>query len=122
MRSQSLTLDDFQRTIRQFRATAKRMGGMGALLGVILGPKRSPEDALDHVDASELHRLDLRLRRWASAIDSMTIEERTDPDLLRDASRQLRVAMGAGVDASSVGTMLRHFSRIREDFRRMWPR
>lgn len=118
MRSQSLTLDDFQRTLRQGRAIVEKMGGMGVLLGRIPGLKRFPADVLDHLDASELHRLD----RWASAIDSMTIEERTDPDLLRDASRQSRVAMGAGVDASSVGTLLRQFARFREDFRRMRPR
>ncbi len=118
MRSQSPTLDDFQRALRQFRAMAERMGGMGVLLGRIPGLKRFPADVLDHLDAGELHRLD----RWASAIDSMTIEERTDPDLLRDASRQSRVAMGAGVDASSVGTLLRQFSRFRADFRRMRPR
>ena len=118
MRSQSLTLDDFQRALRQFRAMAEKMGGMGALLGAIPGLNLFPEHVLDRLDASELHRLD----RWASAIDSMTIEERTDPDLLRDASRQSRVAMGAGVDASSVGTLLRQFSRFREELRRMRPR
>lgn len=118
MRSQSLTLDDFRRTLRQFRAMAEKMGGMGALLGAIPGLNRFPEHVLDRLDASELHRLD----RWTSAIDSMTIEERTDPDLLRDASRRSRIAIGAGVDAASVETLLRQFSRVREDFRRMRPR
>lgn len=112
MQDWKFTLDDFRGQLRQFRTMSEKMGGVRALLRMVPGLAQMPNEALDRFDESELDR-------FQAAIDSMTIEERSDPDLLLDGPRRSRVAKGAGVAVSTVETLLGRFSLMRQQMRKL---
>ncbi len=108
------TLDDFR---KQFSQLAK-MGPMKEILGAMPGglsemiPEgEDPETAL---------------KRIQGMIDSMTKEERRDPDLI-DMSRRRRIAAGSGVEPHEVKQFLNQFDQVRVLMRQlaqmsMWER
>lgn len=106
MQGATLTLDDFRSHLLQLRAMAQKMGGVRGLLRALPGLAQMPDEAPVRFDEQELARFD-------AAFDSMTLEERSDADLLLDGPRRSRVAKGAGVAVSTVEALLTSFYGIR---------
>lgn len=82
----------------------KKMGGMSSIMGMMPGMGQMKdvevdEKAMDGVEAIIL---------------SMTNKERTNPDLMKNASRKQRVAKGAGVDISEVNRIVKQFDQMKK--------
>jgi signal recognition particle subunit SRP54 len=91
-------LDDFRKQI----IAMKKMGSMRELLGKIPGLNQLPLEALGGIDPEE------DINRIQGMIDSMTPDERRDPELI-DISRRRRIAAGSGVDPSEVSQLVKQF-------------
>lgn len=78
----------------------KRMGGMGALMGMLPGMKKL-QGAVNQSGMDD--KVFVRLE---AMIDSMTPKERTRPELL-NAKRKIRVANGSGTTVQDVNKLLK---------------
>src|SRR3954452_25629629 len=92
MSARSFDLNDFRRVITQMKT-----GQVPGLIGKTTG--------------ANLDQLDGEVRRIQGIIDSMTPDERCNPQRI-DISRERRTAAGAGVQPSEVGSFLREFDRM----------
>ncbi len=89
-------LNDLRQQLRQMQ----KMGGLGALAGMIPGMKKAQAAmASGAVDDRVLIRMD-------AMIGSMTAKERAKPELLQ-AKRKIRIAKGAGVTVQDVNKLLK---------------
>ena len=89
-------LDDLRNQLKQMQ----RMGGLGALAGMIPGMKKAQAAmAQSNMDDRVLVHMD-------AMIGSMTREERSKPALL-NAKRKRRVAMGSGTTVQEVNKLLK---------------
>jgi signal recognition particle subunit SRP54 len=99
------SLDDFR---KQFEQLA-RMGSMRDIIGSMPGmaemlpPDEDPEQAL---------------KRIQGMIDSMTKEERRNPDVI-DGNRRRRIARGSGTEPQEVNQFLKQFDQVRTIMRQM---
>ena len=93
-------LGDFK---EQLRAIAK-MGSLKDLLGLI--PGIGNKFANMPIDEKVF-------KRYSVIIDSMTLWERSHPDLI-DMSRRRRIAMGAGANTNEVQTLLKNFEMMKK--------
>ena len=84
--------------LRAQLAQMKRMGGMGALAGMIPGMKKV-QAAAAGVDDKFLIHLD-------AIITSMTPKERTRPELI-NAKRKIRIAKGSGTSVQEINKLLK---------------
>ncbi len=101
------TLDDFRKQMSQLT----RLGPLSKLMGLIPG-MGALNEALGEVDAEK------DLKRMFGIIDSMTAEERRNPDKVIDQSRRRRIAAGSGVEPREVKdliTMFEGMSRMMKD-------
>ena len=95
--------DDFLNQIQQI----KKMGNMKDLLGMIPGVGKAlkdvdiKDDAFKHIEA---------------IIQSMTPEERTNPQIL-NASRKQRIASGSGRNIQEVNRLIKQFDDMRKMMR-----
>jgi signal recognition particle subunit SRP54 len=78
----------------------RKMGGMQGLLGMLPGVGRMK----DQLAAAGLD--DRLLKRQEAIISSMTLKERTKPDII-NGSRRKRIAAGAGVEVSDVNKVIK---------------
>ena len=86
--------------LRSQLAQMRRMGGLGALAGMIPGMKKAQQAmANGAVDERILLRMD-------AMIGSMTPKERAKPELL-NAKRKIRVANGSGTTVQDVNRLLK---------------
>jgi signal recognition particle subunit SRP54 len=99
------TLEDFR---KQFEMMAK-MGGMRDLLAQMPGMGDMIPDGEDPEQA---------LKRLQGMIDSMTKEERRDPDVI-DLSRRRRIAAGSGTEPHEVKQFIGQFEQVRTIMRQM---
>ncbi|MEC9433005.1 MAG: signal recognition particle protein [Pseudomonadota bacterium] len=101
-------LNDLQNQFEQMI----RMGGMGGLMGMLPGmgkmQKQMDEAGLD----------DKILKRQIAIIQSMTKDERKNPDLLK-ASRKKRVAAGSGTDVADVNKLLKMHRQMADVMKKM---
>ena len=81
----------------------KKMGNMKDMLGMIPGMGSKMKD----VDIN-----DDSFKGIEAMIDSMTPEERADPDLI-DGSRKKRIAKGAGKDILEVNNFMKQFEQMK---------
>jgi signal recognition particle subunit SRP54 len=88
-------LDDLRGQLQQMQ----RMGGLGALAGMLPGMKKMAGVAQKAQDDKTLPRLD-------AIITSMTPKERARPELL-NAKRKIRVAKGSGTTVQDVNRLLK---------------
>jgi signal recognition particle subunit SRP54 len=88
-------LNDLRAQLMQMQ----RMGGLGALAGMMPGMKKMAGVAQKAQDDKTLQRLD-------AIIGSMTPKERTKPELL-NAKRKIRVAKGSGTTVQDVNRLLK---------------
>lgn len=99
------TLDDFR---KQFEAMAK-MGGMREIMGQMPGMGEMIPEGEDP---------DVAVKRIQGMIDSMTKEERRNPDCI-DISRRRRIAQGSGTQAHEIKQFLGQFDQVRTLMRQM---
>ena len=86
--------------LRQQLGQMQKMGGLGALAGMLPGMKK----AKAAMDSSGMD--DRVLLRMDAIIGSMTPKERTRPELL-NAKRKIRIANGSGVQVREVNKLLK---------------
>jgi signal recognition particle subunit SRP54 len=96
MRKGKFDLNDMRDQLQQMT----KMGGIGGLMGLMPGiAKMKSQIAASGID-------DKILNRQVAVIDSMTREERKNPDILK-ASRKKRIAAGAGLKVEEVNKLLK---------------
>jgi signal recognition particle subunit SRP54 len=101
-------LDDFRNHI----VNMKKMGSMRDLMSKIPGLNQMGLDEVSGIDADE------EIKRIKGIIDSMTPDERSDPELI-DASRRRRIAAGSGVDPADVSGLVKQFDGMAVLFKQM---
>ena len=82
----------------------KKMGGMSSIMGMMPGMGQMKDVEVD----------EKAMDRVEAIILSMTNKERTNPDLMKNASRKQRVARGAGVDISEVNRIVKQFDQMKK--------
>jgi len=100
-------LSDFRDQIDQMLS----MGGLGGLLDKLPGASGIPEAMKSQVNDGELRRL-------VAIINSMTLQERQYPDIIK-GSRKRRIAAGAGVQIQDVNRLLKQFSQTQKMMKKM---
>jgi signal recognition particle subunit SRP54 len=102
---------DFTDFLKQMRLI-KRMGSLAGLLRLMPGMGKISEE--------QLQKGQDQLARAEAMINSMTPEERRNPDLLaRSVSRKRRVALGSGHKLEDVSRLVSDFQRMRDMMRSM---
>jgi signal recognition particle subunit SRP54 len=103
--SQTFDLDDFLTQLQRI----KQMGSLKDLLGMIPGVGKQvremdiDDDAFKHIEAM---------------IQSMTVEERANPDIINGSRRQ-RIATGSGVQVQDVNQLLKQFREMKKMMKTM---
>lgn len=105
IRKNKFDFADFKMQLEQI----KKMGDMKDLLGMIPGVGKQIKD-LDINDDT--------FKGIEAMINSMTLEERADPDLI-DMSRKLRIARGSGKDIADVNAFMKQFDQMRSMMKNM---
>lgn len=108
MKKNQFDFEDYLESMNQM----KKMGGIGALLGMMPGMGGSQMKQIeDAVDEKKMARIE-------AIILSMTVKERRNPDLL-NPSRKRRIANGAGVDISEVNRLVKQFDQTKKMMKQM---
>ena len=99
------TLDDFRKQFEQLKKMGPMKDVMASMpgMGDMIPEGEDPEDAF---------------RRIQGMIDSMTKEERRNPDVI-DISRRRRIASGSGVEPHEIKQFLGQFEQVRDLMRKM---
>ncbi len=96
---------DFSDFVKQMRLI-KRMGSLGGLMKMIPG--------MNKIDDGMLKSGEEQLKRIEAMIGSMTLPERSQPELLAaQPSRRRRVALGSGHTLKEVDKVLSDFQKMR---------
>jgi signal recognition particle subunit SRP54 len=101
-------LEDFKTQLQQM----KKMGGMSSLLDKL------PAQMQAAAQGADLSRAERDTRRMEGIINSMTMQERAKPDLIK-ASRKRRIAAGAGVQIQEVNRLLKQFEQMQTVMKQM---
>ena len=107
MREASFTLSDYLDQLDKM----KKMGSLTSMLKMIPGLSAKLGNQDLNVDED-------KIARTKAIIQSMTQEERDNPDIIK-ASRKKRIAAGSGVELQDVNSLLKQFEASREMMRRM---
>jgi signal recognition particle subunit SRP54 len=84
----------------------KNMGSLGGIMKMIPG--------MNKISGDQLQQGEAQLKKVESMINSMTLEERRNPDLLSSSpSRRRRIAKGSGHKEPDVNKLVSDFSRMR---------
>jgi signal recognition particle subunit SRP54 len=92
------TLDDFRKQLGQIT----KLGPLQKVMGMIPGMS-ALTDAMGDVDP------ETDMKRMFGIIDSMTVQEKTNPTKVIDQSRRRRIAAGAGVEPHEVNELVKQF-------------
>ncbi len=96
---------DFSDFLKQMRLL-KNMGSLGGLMKMIPGMGKLSSDQLQQGEA--------KLKQSEAMINSMTTEERRNPDLLAGSpSRRRRIARGSGYAERDVSNLVSEFTKMR---------
>ncbi|MDJ1185818.1 signal recognition particle protein [Roseofilum casamattae] len=96
---------DFSDFLKQTRLM-KNMGSLGGLMKMIPG--------MGKLNSDQLEQGELQLKRSEAMINSMTTEERKNPDLLSSSpSRRRRIAKGSGHSEKDVSKLVSDFQKMR---------
>ncbi len=108
MASGNLDFNDMLQTFRMM----KKMGPMKNLLKMVPGLANAvPEEALDAINDKDTGRIE-------AIILSMTLKERSNPDII-NGSRRKRIAAGAGTTVEEVNNLLKQFYGSRRGMKQM---
>jgi len=105
IRKNKFDFADFKMQLEQIR----KMGNMKDLLGMIPGVGSKIKDLDINEDA---------FKGIEAMINSMTQEERNNPDLI-DGNRRKRIAKGAGKDIAEVNAFMKQFEQMRDMMKNM---
>lgn len=98
--SGAFTLDDMLDQMKQI----KKLGSLGGLMSMIPGmPKVSKE---------QLAQAEREMINFEVIMDSMTLEERANPDILKN-SRKIRIANGCGKSSADINRMLKKYEQAK---------
>lgn len=103
LKKNQFTLEDFLDQMGQ----VKSMGGVGKILEMM--PGMSPAQ-MKGVDLAESEK---EFRQMEAIIQSMTREERQDPNLL-NASRRKRIAAGCGQPVSKINNLIKRYEETKK--------
>lgn len=103
--SDSFNLEDFYQQLQQI----KKMGSMKDLMGMVPGMNKTLKDVEVDDDA---------LKPIEAIINSMTKDERQDPNLL-NGSRRKRIARGSGTKVRDVNDLIKQFSQMKKMMKTM---
>ena len=104
---------DFNDSLEQIK-NMRNMGGLGKIMEMLPGMG---------IGGMNLKNVDLAagedgMKQMETIINSMTKEERANPDIL-NPSRKNRIAKGAGVDIADVNRMVKQFGETRKMMKQM---
>ena len=100
-------LEDFRDQLLQM----EKMGGLASLMEKLPGVGEVSEAAKSQLG-------DRQVRRLVAIINSMTPEERSNPDAIR-GSRKRRIAAGSGTQVQDVNRLLKQFDQMQKAMKRM---
>lgn len=102
---------DFSDFLKQMRLL-KNMGSLGGLIKMIPG--------MGKLSADQLQQGETKLKQSEAMINSMTAEERRNPDLLASSpSRRRRIAKGCGYTERDVSNLVSEFTKMRSLMQQM---
>jgi signal recognition particle subunit SRP54 len=104
MRTASFDLNDF---LAQFKMLRK-LGPLENILGMLPGMGNLKDFSVD----------EKQMKRVEAIVLSMTLAERTNPDIL-NARRRQRIARGSGVSVTEVNDLLQRFGQMRKMMKKM---
>jgi signal recognition particle subunit SRP54 len=107
LRRDEFTLEDFRDQLR----TVKKMGSVTDLLGMIPGLGKIAKT----VDGDKAEK---DLKRVEAIINSMTGQERRNPNLL-NASRRRRIALGSGTSVADINRFLKQYTQMRKMMKKL---
>ena len=110
MKKAQFDFDDYLESMSQM----KKMGGLSSVMSMMPG-LGGMGGKLPDLDSEEN---DKKMARMEAMIYSMTLEERSNPDLL-NPSRKHRIARGAGVDISEVNRMVKQFNEAKKMMKKL---
>lgn len=102
----SFTLSDFQQQMKMM----SKMGSIGGLMGMIPGMSQMA----GKIDSEAIEK---RLKKVDAMINSMTLKERENPDVL-NGTRKRRVALGSGTQVEDLNQFLREFFEMQKLMKR----
>lgn len=103
MRKNEFSYNDFVKMQKQM----KMFGSVDQLLGMIPGIKIGKDDK-----QKLAHESDKQFKNMEVFIQSMTPEERSNPDLM-NTSRKKRIAKGCGMDLAEINQYIKQFEQMR---------
>jgi signal recognition particle subunit SRP54 len=105
IRSDKFDLEDFYEQLQKI----KKMGSITDLVGMIPGASKAVKDADLSEDA---------FKPIEAIINSMTPEERQNPDLL-NGSRRRRIAKGSGTTVREINELMKQFDQMKKMMKTM---
>lgn len=100
-------LEDFKEQLKQMQ----NMGGVSSIMDKMPGMGALPPGAANMVDDSQF-------RRMEAIINSMTMRERTNPDLL-NGSRKRRITVGSGTQIQDLNRLLKQHKQMQKVMKKM---
>ncbi len=98
--SGNFTLDDMLNQMKQ----VQKLGSLGGLIKLIPGaPKITPD---------QLSKAEKEMKDFETIINSMTLEERAHPEILKN-SRKVRIAKGSGKTNADVNKVLKRYDSMK---------
>jgi signal recognition particle subunit SRP54 len=107
LRRDEFSLEDFRDQLRAM----KKMGSVGDLLGMIPGLGKMARA----VDTGKAQR---ELARVEAIINSMTRQERHNPNLL-NAGRRRRIALGSGTSVADLNRFLKQYTQMKKMMKKL---
>ncbi|MCL1473518.1 signal recognition particle protein [Argonema antarcticum] len=102
---------DFTDFLKQMRLM-KNMGSFGGLLKMLPG--------MPKISDRQLQEAEVKLKQTEAMINSMTVEERRNPELLASTpSRRRRIGRGSGYGESEVSKLVTDFQKMRSLMQQM---
>lgn len=100
-------LEDFKEQLKQMQ----NMGGVASIMDKMPGMGALPPGAANKVDDSQF-------RRMEAIINSMTMRERTNPDVL-NGSRKRRITVGSGTQIQDLNRLLKQHKQMQKVMKKM---
>jgi signal recognition particle subunit SRP54 len=107
LRRDEFSLEDFRDQLRAM----KKMGSVGELLGMIPGLGKMARG----VDSGKAEK---ELARVEAIINSMTRQERHNPNLL-NARRRQRIAVGSGTSVADINRFLKQYAQMKKMMKKL---
>jgi signal recognition particle subunit SRP54 len=96
------TMNEFLEQLKSM----KKMGSLKSVMGMMPGLPKIPKEF-------DLDKQEGKMTKWSHIINSMTKEEREDPQLI-NPSRITRIAKGSGVSESEVRDLLKYYEQTKK--------